>query len=81
MSKQELKKWENKFKLYKALHPGQWMPSYCGKCPVLGKKNCSTLSAPVLMLTQYGEITCILFVEGMNGKNGVKSCVEWLKHE
>ena len=45
MSKQELARWENKFKLYMVLHPGFKFSGWCGpeekKCKYYGSGECA----------------------------------------
>ena len=80
MSEQELKKWENKFKLFRILHPGQWTSYYCGKCPFLQRKDCSSQPTVLMLKRNKRNIVCIPWSQGSNNKNDIESCVEWLKY-
>jgi hypothetical protein len=79
MSKQELKKWTNKLKMYIALHPGFAFEGWCGpenkKCPYY-QHSCPEKRLSVSVKTWETRFTTKMNFSGP----GFIYCFEWVKY-
>lgn len=81
MSKRELKRWENKYRLWKTLHPNINYPkSVCGK-KCVGHDECRKKNMIVLVYSAKRNTIILMTIENIRQTvgNGC-SCIEWIKH-
>jgi len=74
MSKKELAKWKNKFRLYKIFHPEGFEIQNCNLCTVGCKRG------PFLSLLETGEIMEIKGWRDLPEHMHLCWCIEWIKY-